>query len=84
MNSNNLRLRDLLSHCFAIPQESISEETSVDTVEEWDSLKHLALVLALENEFDIAFTADETVEILSVPLIKAVLTDHGVFFDENK
>ena len=46
----------------------------------WDSLRHMNLVLALEEAFGIAFTPEQTVEILNFPLIKEVLKEHGVEF----
>jgi len=36
---------------------------SVDTVEKWDSLQHLNLVLVLEEEFNISFSDQEIKEI---------------------
>jgi acyl carrier protein len=34
-------------------------EMVADDVEEWDSLSHIRLILALEQAFDIRFTASE-------------------------
>lgn len=78
--SNELKLKEVFKNIFQIEISSINEETSVDTVEKWDSLKHLNLVLALEEAFNITFTEEESVEIMSYPLVKAVLSDHGVAF----
>lgn len=46
--------------------EQLDEDSSPDTVENWDSLKHMSLILALEEEFDITFSDDEIIRILSV------------------
>jgi acyl carrier protein len=78
--SNELKLKEVFKNIFQIEISSINDETSVDTVEKWDSLKHLNLVLALEEAFNITFTEEESVEIMSYPLVKAVLSDHGVAF----
>lgn len=72
------RLKQVLSDVLKIKIETINDETSVDTVPEWDSLHHLNLVLALEQQFNIVFSGEETVEIISYPLIKFVLEEHGV------
>ncbi len=34
-------------------------ETTADDVEEWDSLSHIQLIVAIENKYDIRFTASE-------------------------
>ena len=74
------KLKQVLANVFGIDTSRIVETTSVDTVEEWDSLKHLTLVLALEEQFNITLTEEQTVQILSYPLIKLVLEEHGVDF----
>lgn len=37
----------------------LTDETTADDVEEWDSLSHVQLVVALEKDFDIKFTSRE-------------------------
>ncbi|MBB6216431.1 acyl carrier protein [Anaerosolibacter carboniphilus] len=81
MKDNEKRLKQVMMDVLDISYEAINEDTSVDTVDEWDSVKHLNLVLAIEAEFDITFTEEQTVEILSYPLIKIVLEEHGIRFD---
>ena len=76
-------LRKVLSNVFNISEETVNEETSIDNVGEWDSLKHLELVLALEQKFDVTLTEEETVEILNYPLIKMTLENHGIQFDDG-
>ena len=37
----------------------LNDETTADDVEEWDSLSHVQLVVALEKHFNIKFTSRE-------------------------
>jgi acyl carrier protein len=76
------KLKQVIADVFGIEIETIGEDTSVDTVQEWDSLKHLNLVLVLESEFDVSLSEEQTVQILSYPLIKAILEEHGINFIE--
>ena len=77
---NEAKLKRTLSEVLGVAETDVGEETSMDTVDSWDSLKHLNLVLALEEQFGVSLTEEQSFEILSYPLIKVVLAEHGVAF----
>lgn len=79
--SNIQKLKQIMAVVFNIPENSVNENSSPDNIDVWDSLKHLNLVLAIEEEFDISLTEDQVVEILSYELIIEVLKEHGVDVD---
>ena len=79
MNNDQI-LKTLLANIFNIEINSINNDSSVDTIENWDSLNHLKLVLAIEQEFNVSFTAEQSVEILNLPLIRMTLEEHGIKF----
>lgn len=72
------RLKRLMARIFGVDAATIGDDASPDTIDNWDSLRHMNLVLALEEEFGIELTDDQTVEIMSYPLIKIVLREHGI------
>ena len=63
------RVRSVLADVFGLDPAAVGTDTSADTVEAWDSLQHLTVVLSLEEEFDLLFTEEETVSVVSFPLI---------------
>ncbi len=80
MNANEQLLKNTLATVFNVPVDIIGEDSSMDTLSQWDSVKHLNLVLAVEDAFNISLTEEQSLEILSFPLIKVVLAEHGVNF----
>lgn len=58
-------IRLIMAQIFQIDAESIDDATSPDSVERWDSLKHMQLIMALEDEFGIEFADDDIPELLS-------------------
>ena len=80
MKASEDKLKQVLADVFDVDVSKVDETTSVDTVEKWDSHNHLILVLTLEAEFNVTLTEEQTVQILSYPLIKVVLKEHGVDF----
>jgi acyl carrier protein len=69
------RASAILAEVFGLDPDEIGPGTSKETVENWDSLGHLTLVMALEDEFDIQLDDEETGAIVTFPLITAVVRD---------
>ena len=69
------KLTDLLASVFDIDKSEIDSSTSIETVEGWDSVNHMHLVIALEEEFGVEFKDDEAVELISYELIRSHLRD---------
>jgi acyl carrier protein len=63
------RLREVMGAVFGIDPTTIAGDASSATIAEWDSVRHLQLMLALEEEFNVQFEADELVSLRSVQLI---------------
>ena len=68
-------LQQLMAAVLEVPADSIGPGTDMDTVEAWDSLRHLTLVLALEEEFGVHIPDEEAGSITSYPLVKLVLSE---------
>lgn len=56
---NEEKLKEVLCDTFGLDEEEISQNMSNDSIASWDSLNHLRLVSALEQEFDIRLTMEE-------------------------
>ena len=63
------RVLKVVSQIMNIPVEQINNDSSPETIENWDSLQHLSLILALEEEFNITFSDQEIIEMLSIKII---------------
>ena len=53
--------------------ENVTDTASQATCVEWDSLRHLDLVLELEMEFDVSFEPDEMVKMISLDVIEQII-----------
>lgn len=75
-NSIDNRIKNIMSAVFEIPIQKINDESSSDTVVSWDSLKHMNLVIALEEEFEMEFSESEIPEITNYRVIKEVILSY--------
>jgi acyl carrier protein len=54
-----LKIRDVMMDVFDLDRLTISESTTAEDIEEWDSLSHLRLVAQVEAEFGVTFASSE-------------------------
>ncbi len=69
----NLEIKNIMSIVFDIEESKITEDITMDELDQWDSLKHINLIMALEREYQVVFDEDEIVEMLSFQKIEEML-----------
>ena len=72
-------LRDIMATALEIPAETIREDSAMADIEEWDSLGHVHIMVALEQAFDLYLDVEDFAELDSVPAILQYLSKekHG-------
>lgn len=70
-----LRIKKIISRLFGIPEDMINHTTSTETVTKWNSLGHMNLIIALEEEFSVNFSAEQMMEMLSFTSIVSAVND---------
>lgn len=68
------RIKSVMSVVFEIDAKSIQDDAVPGGIEQWDSIRHMNLIVALEEEFDIRFTDDEITDLLSYKLIESIVS----------
>jgi acyl carrier protein len=71
----NKKIKHIMSLVFEIPLESIADDASSDNIENWDSLRHLNLILALEEEFGVSIPDEEVGNLVNYKLIELIIND---------
>lgn len=71
----NTKIKQVMCAVFEIPVESISDDASSDNIDNWDSLRHLNLILALEEEFGVSIPDEEVGNLVNFKLIKLVINE---------
>jgi acyl carrier protein len=68
-------VRGIAADIFQVAAKRITPEASPDTIESWDSLQHLNLILALEQRFGLEFEPEEIERMTSIDAILAILEE---------
>jgi acyl carrier protein len=63
------KVRDIVSALFNLPQNMIAPSTSHEDTDAWDSVGHLNLILALQEEFSLTIEPEDFEELNSVGAI---------------
>jgi acyl carrier protein len=71
------RLKQVVADVLEADVAAIGPDFNMDTVEQWDSLRHMTLVLAIEDEFGISIPDEDAANITSWPLILLVVNEQS-------
>ncbi len=67
------KMQDIFREIFADETLKISDKMTANDIESWDSIMHINLIEAIQNEFNILFDFDEIAEMMEVnDIINAV------------
>ena len=79
MNSNEIipRLNEVFRDVFGDSSISVTEKTTADDIEDWDSLAHISLVAAVEAEFGLRFKMREVSAMKNVGDMIKLIAERG-------
>jgi acyl carrier protein len=69
------RLKQVIATILEVEASSIDENANTDTIKSWDSLRHMNMVLAVEDEFGVSIPDSEAATITSYPLIRLIVSE---------
>ena len=71
-------VKQIMAKTFGVKESEITEDCSIDTIETWDSLTHLRLIVAIEQAFDIHIEETDFMQMRSYLRIVNLLKKKGV------
>ena len=67
------KLKAFLAEVLEINVEEVDSNTSMDTVDSWDSLRHIMLVIELEKAFEIKLSPTERITVINYQSILKIV-----------
>jgi len=74
MNNIKEKILYVMATVFEMEIINIQDDAAPGLVEAWDSLRHMTLIVSLEEEFGIRFTDDEMTDLLNLELIHKIVS----------
>lgn len=71
------RLNQIFQDVFDDESITVQDATTADDIEDWDSLEHINLVVAIEKEFDIKFNMGDVSKMKNVGEMADLIQQRG-------
>jgi len=80
MMNNVKKLVNVFVEALGIEKEKVIDSLEYNSIPEWDSVAHMALISELEEIFDIMLDTDDIIDMSSVKKSKEILIKYDVEF----
>lgn len=71
------RIASVFSRVLGIDVDSVTDELRYNSIPQWDSIAHMSVVAALEEEFGVMIDMDDVIDMSSVGKAREILRKHG-------
>ena len=75
MSNIDKRIKQIMSVVLDVEEFLIDDNSSTDTIEQWDSMNHMNLIVALEEEFECEFDDEDIENMINFNAIKNKIKD---------
>ncbi|HSA53773.1 MAG TPA: acyl carrier protein [Yinghuangia sp.] len=76
--STKERLKGVFAQALDLAPGTRIEDLRYREIDKWDSLGHMALVAAIEDEFDVQFDTDQVIEMSAFKVAYDMLREMGL------
>jgi len=71
-------VEDVFAEALGIDRSRVSDALTYNSIKEWDSVAHMALIAALEDAYSIMIETDDVIDMSSVSKARQILSKYGV------
>ncbi|MEP1206857.1 MAG: acyl carrier protein [Rhizobiaceae bacterium] len=77
-----MKLYDIIAGILNIEADTLNEQSNAMNTPNWDSLRHIEVILAVETAYNIRFAINEVVNMQNLGDMRAVLESKDISFDD--
>lgn len=77
---NTEKLRSIFAETLGIKLEQVKDDLTYNTISEWDSIAHMALVAEIDDAFDTMLDTDDVLDMSTFAKAKEILAKYDIAF----
>lgn len=78
--TNEQKLREIFAEALGIDKSLVTDELAYNTIPEWDSIAHMALISEIDDTFDTMLDTDDVLDMSTFAKAKEILVKYDVEF----
>lgn len=78
--NNEQKLREIFAEALNIDVSLVTDELTYNSIPEWDSIAHMALISEIDDAFDTMLDTDDVLDMSTFAKAKEILTKYDVTF----
>ena len=78
---NEQKLKSIFAEALEIDESQVTGELTYNSIAEWDSVAHMALVAEIDDQFDIMLDTDDVLDMSSFAKAKEILAKYDITFE---
>ena len=77
---NEEKLRKIFAEALGIDEAQVIDDLAYNTIPEWDSIAHMALIAEVDDQFDTMLDTDDVLDMSTFAKAKEILAKYDVEF----
>lgn len=78
--NNEQKLRVIFAETLEIDESQVTDELTYNTIPEWDSIAHMALISEIDDAFDTMLDTDDVLDMSTFAKAKEILKKYDIEF----
>lgn len=78
--NNEQKLRAIFAEALSIDESQVTDDLTYNSIPEWDSIAHMALISEIDDAFDTMLDTDDVLDMSSFAKAKEILTKYDIGF----
>ena len=77
-----MKLYEIVGNILGVDPKSLNEQSNAANVPQWDSLRHIEVIFAIESAYQVRFTMPEIASLRNLGDMRQLLVAKNVVIDE--